>query len=292
MGTTSVGRRGGAAQRLDTSARAKFFLLRFGPAPARRGWWHCPCPRAAGGAEHRSRARRYRAVAGWQQARHGCRAAGTADAGDQGCRRGHRIGANLGVAGNRLDRRLQGHRAAALLGGGRADTRVPARARPPAPSIRLLDTDAARRRPASSSRPAAHWQFAEDTAGNIAITPDGSTVIAPVTTNLRHPLRADLQIREFSGATGQGAARRWPLALHRRRRAGNDILWTSTSGSTLIVVAPTRARSGTCTPGAAWAVGVLTGISSPRCPGLSRTTPARSPGSCHGTRPARCPDAP
>jgi hypothetical protein len=92
--------------------------------------------------------------------------------------------------------------------------------------VRLLDTRSPGGNLLSSSKPAAHWQFDEDNAGSIAITPDGSRIIAPVTTFLRHPLRADLQIREFSAATGKVPR----VAGHWRYiggAGGEDILWAN-----------------------------------------------------------------
>jgi hypothetical protein len=125
--------------------------------------------------------------------------------------------------------------------------------------VRLLDTDSPGGNLRSLSRPAAQWQFAEDNAGNIAITPDGSKIIAPVNTDLRHPLRADLQIREFSATTGKVLS----VAGHWRYiggAEGEDVLWTNSSGSTLIVVAPDTSPFGHLhLRDPQWAVGVLTG---------------------------------
>ena len=126
-------------------------------------------------------------------------------------------------------------------------------------SVRLLDTDAPGSNLRSSSRQAAQWQFDEDNAGSIAITPDGSRVIAPVTTFLRHPLRGDLQIREFSASTGKLAR----VAAHWRYiggAGGEDVLWTNSSGSTLIAVGPDTSPFGHLSlRNPSWAIGVLTG---------------------------------
>ncbi len=125
--------------------------------------------------------------------------------------------------------------------------------------VRLLDTNTPGGSLLSSSKPAAQWQFAEDNAGNIAITPDGSRVIAPVTTFLRHPLRADLRIREFSASTGKLLR----VAGHWRyigAAGGEDVLWTSYSGAALIVVAPDTSPFGQLDlREPPWAVGVLIG---------------------------------
>jgi len=128
-----------------------------------------------------------------------------------------------------------------------------------AASVRLLDTETPGGNLRSSSRPAAQWQFDGDNAGSIAITPDGSRVIAPVTTFLRHPLRGDLQIREFSASTGKLArvAADWRYIGD---ADGEDILWTTSSGAALIVVGPGISPFGHVNlRSPPWAVGVLTG---------------------------------
>jgi hypothetical protein len=125
--------------------------------------------------------------------------------------------------------------------------------------VRLLDTQAPGSDLRSSSRLAAQWQFTEDVAGNIAITPDGSKVVAPVTVVTRNPVRSSLRITEFSARTGQvlRVAGEW---IYKGTAGGQDVLWSNQSGSKLIVLAPAiRPFSGRVLTDPAWAVGVLSG---------------------------------
>ena len=100
---------------------------------------------------------------------------------------------------------------------------------------------------------------AGDKAGNIAITPDGSKIVGPVTTFAQQPLRSDLRITEFSASTGKAlrVAGRWHYS---GTAGGQDVLWTNPTGSTLIVVAPDTSPAGhTYLTQPPWAIGVLTG---------------------------------
>ncbi len=251
----------GAAQRLDTSAKAKFFLLRFDPATGTARLVALPVPPEAGGGADTSKW----GLAGIALSPDGSKLAMAIDRPSPqtpeikvasvatGSERtwawpGKGWIDDFRETGQPLSWAADGRTLAFQQGHGFTST-----------GIRLLDTDSASGDLRSSSRPAAHWQFSDDTAGNIAITPDGSTVIAPVNTNLLHPLRADLQIREFSAATGKVLR----VAGHWRYiggAGGNDILWTNTSGSTLIVVAPDTSPFGRLHLRAPpWAVGVLIG---------------------------------
>jgi hypothetical protein len=78
--------------------------------------------------------------------------------------------------------------------------------------------------------------------GNTLITPDGSSVIASTTTTTvgsgQHD-RTTLEVDRYSAVTGQltGRRARWHIA------GWQDVLWTSRSGSTLIIINP-RGKAG------------------------------------------------
>ena len=124
-------------------------------------------------------------------------------------------------------------------------------------SVRLLDTATAGGDLRTASRLAAAWQFAEDRTGNIALSPDAGTVVAPVTV-LSGGI-SELTITEFSAATGQvrEQAAHWRYA---GTAGGQDILWAGPGGRVLIVVGPAASpRGGKLLHDPPWAVGVLAG---------------------------------
>ncbi|MGH3287544.1 MAG: hypothetical protein ACRDPD_23105 [Streptosporangiaceae bacterium] len=73
---------------------------------------------------------------------------------------------------------------------------------------------------------------------NSLITPDGGTVVAATERQEQHPFRTQLQVSEFSARTGRvtHALARWRLGS--RGTSSQDVLWTSSSGHTLIVITP------------------------------------------------------
>jgi hypothetical protein len=256
-----AGRKAAAARQLDKSAKAKFFLLRFNPASRTARLTALPVPTEPGGEPGEG----LTGLAGIALSPDGSKLAIAVD-------RPAPLPPEITVASVATG----SERTWAWQGKGwigdfmqsfqplswAADGRTLAFQQGYGNStagVRLLNTRSPGGNLLSSSKPAAHWQFDEDNAGNIAITPDGSRIIAPVTTFLRHPLRADLQIREFSAATGKVLR----VAGHWRyvgSAGGEDILWANSSGSTLIVVAPDTSPFGHLNlRSPPWAVGVLTG---------------------------------
>jgi hypothetical protein len=123
---------------------------------------------------------------------------------------------------------------------------------------RLLDTQAPGTNLRTASRLAAQWQFSQDRAGNIAITGDGSKIVAPVTVVTKHPGRSYLRIMEFSSRTGRAQrVANWVCA---GSEGGQDVLWSNSSGSTLIVLAPAAdPTSNRVLQEPPFAVGVLSG---------------------------------
>ena len=70
------------------------------------------------------------------------------------------------------------------------------------------------------------------------ITPDGSKIVAATEDLTKHPLSSELAFTEFSAATGKvvKVLGRWPIpGLYPGQT--QDVLWTNSSGSTLIVLA-------------------------------------------------------
>ena len=200
-----AGSKAAAARRLDESARAKFFLLRFSPAARTAHLVALPVPGEPGGLAERSSS----GLAGIALSPDGSKlaialqrpapmppeikvASVATGAEKTWVWPGHGWIDDFMATYQPLSWAADGHTLAFQQGHGNYTA-----------GVRLLDTNTPGGSLLSSSKPAAQWQFAEDNAGNIAITPDGSRVIAPVTTFLRHPLRADLQIREFSASTGK-----------------------------------------------------------------------------------------
>jgi hypothetical protein len=256
-----AGGKGAAAQRLDHSVRAKFFLLHFSPAARTARLVPLPVPMTSGGLPQEGAI----GLAGIALSPDGSKLAIAVE-------RPAPLPPEITVAsvatGSERTWTWQGD---GWIGDFResfqplswaADGRTLAFQEGhgnTTASVRLLDTDTPGGNLRSSSKLAAQWHFDEDDAGSIAITPDGSRVIAPVTTFLRHPLRGDLQIREFSASTGKLLR----IAAHWRYiggAGGEDVLWTNSSGSTLIAVGPDTSPFGHLSlRDPSWAVGVLTG---------------------------------
>lgn len=129
--------------------------------------------------------------------------------------------------------------------------------------VRVLDT-AARGSDLRSSRlimkSSAGYGTTGLATGNSLITPDGTAVVAATARYEQHPVRSELQVTEFSTRTGTmtHALARWRLG--RRVVSWQDVLWTDSSGSTLIVVSPpgTGPAPGTLNRPVSPLVGVLT----------------------------------
>jgi hypothetical protein len=117
--------------------------------------------------------------------------------------------------------------------------------------VRLLDTTAPGGSLQAASRlvlrwpgDGATWHYVHGKISNVLfgfsaiITPDGSKIVAATEDLTRHPLSSALAFTEFSAATGRAvkALGRWPI---RGLYPGQiqDVLWTNSSGSTLIVLA-------------------------------------------------------
>ena len=143
--------------------------------------------------------------------------------------------------------------------------------------LRLLDTAT----PGGSLRAAsrlvlqwpgdgATWHYVHGKISNVIfgfsaiITPDGARIVAATVSATKHPLSSELAFTEFSAATGKAVA-----VLGRWRLPGlypgqvQDVLWTSSSGSTLIVLAhkpgvPTREPRSINAAGYGVEFGVLT----------------------------------
>ena len=291
MGPVPAGRKGAAARRLNSSAPAKFFLLHFSPAARTARLAALPVPMTPGGLPQEGLA----GLAGIALSPDGSKLAIAIE-------RPAPLPPEITVAAVATgSERTWGWQGTGWIGDFRdsfqplswaADGRTLAFQEGhgnTTASVRLLDTDAPGGDLRSSSRQAAQWQFDEDNAGSIAITPDGSRVIAPVTTFLRHPLRGDLQIREFSASTGKLVRVAAHLAVHRRGRRGRhplDELLGRHADRRRPRHQPIRAPE-SAEP-LLGGVGVLTGGQFTPLPGPSPTTPARSPGSSSGTRRARC----
>jgi hypothetical protein len=115
--------------------------------------------------------------------------------------------------------------------------------------IRLLDTTA----PSSDLRSSRLVRKFPDGYGvttlglvsNSLITPDGTTLVTANARYQRHPVRSGLQISEFDARTGAvtHALARWRLSS--RGQSWQDVLWTSSSGRTLIVTTPPGTGPGT-----------------------------------------------
>jgi hypothetical protein len=111
---------------------------------------------------------------------------------------------------------------------------------------------------------------------NALITPDGTKVVLATVAETRRPLRSELAFTEFSAATGRvvRVLDRWRFSAYPGQT--QDVLWTSPSGSKLIVVAHKPGAS-TVSHGTAnypIVIGVLTGNKFTPLPGAP---PADSP---------------
>lgn len=75
--------------------------------------------------------------------------------------------------------------------------------------------------------------------GNTIITPDAAKIAAPTTVQAqRPPYRTELQITEFSASTGQVVRVLDPWRFQGATLSWQNVLWTNSSGSTLIVITP------------------------------------------------------
>jgi hypothetical protein len=117
--------------------------------------------------------------------------------------------------------------------------------------IRLLDTTAPGGSLQAASRlllrwpgDGATWHYVHGKISNVLfgfsaiITPDGSKIVAATEDLTKHPLSSELAFTEFSAATGKvvKVLGRWPIpGLYPGQT--QDVLWTNSSGSTLIVLA-------------------------------------------------------
>jgi hypothetical protein len=90
----------------------------------------------------------------------------------------------------------------------------------------------------------ATWHYVNGKISNVLfgfsaiITPDGSKIVAATEDLTKHPLSSELAFTEFSAATGKvvKVLGRWPIpGLYPGQT--QDVLWTNSSGSTLIVLA-------------------------------------------------------
>jgi hypothetical protein len=90
----------------------------------------------------------------------------------------------------------------------------------------------------------ATWHYVHGKISNVLfgfsaiITPDGSKIVAATEDLTKHPLSSALAFTEFSAATGKvvKVLGRWPIpGLYPGQT--QDVLWTNSSGSTLIVLA-------------------------------------------------------
>jgi hypothetical protein len=117
--------------------------------------------------------------------------------------------------------------------------------------LRLLDTTA----PGTSLRAAsrllltwpgdgATWHYVHGKISHVLfgfsaiITPDGSKIVAATENLTKHPLSSELAFTEFSAATGKvvRVLGRWPIPGLCPGQT-QDVLWTNSSGSKLIVLA-------------------------------------------------------
>jgi hypothetical protein len=117
--------------------------------------------------------------------------------------------------------------------------------------VRVLDATTPGGSLRSDSRLAVQWKddaeslhFVHGKASNIIegfsaiITGDGTKIVAATVSETRHPLNSELAFTEFSASTGKVARvlGRWPIpGLYPGQI--QDVLWTDSSGRTLIVIA-------------------------------------------------------
>lgn len=116
----------------------------------------------------------------------------------------------------------------------------------------------------------ATWHYVHGKISNVIfgfsaiVTPDGTKIVAATTSQTKRPLSSELAFTEFSAATGKVVAvlGRWPLPGLYPGQV-QDVLWTDSSGSTLIVLAhkpgpPARAPHSVNAAGYGTEFGVLT----------------------------------
>jgi hypothetical protein len=160
--------------------------------------------------------------------------------------------------------------------------------------IRLLDTTSPGGSLRSDSRLAVQWKgdaetfhFVHGKASNVIfgfsaiITGDGTKIVAATASETKHPLNSELAFTEFSASTGKvvDVLSRWPIpGLYPGQT--QDVLWTNSSGSTLIVLAhvpgpPTKDPHSINAAGYRIEFGVLHGNEFTPLPGA----PAPGPGS-------------
>jgi hypothetical protein len=155
--------------------------------------------------------------------------------------------------------------------------------------LRLLDTATSGHNLQTASRlvlrwpgDGATWHFVHGKISNVifgfsaVITPDGTRIVAATVSETKHPLSSELAFTEFSATTGKVVA-----VLDRWRLPGlypgqvQDVLWSSASGSKLIVLAhkpgvPTRDPHSVNSAGYGIEFGVLTPNGFAPLPGAPR----------------------
>jgi hypothetical protein len=155
--------------------------------------------------------------------------------------------------------------------------------------VRLLDATSPGGSLQSDSRLAVQWKddaesfhFVHGKASNIIdgfsaiITGDGTKIVAATVSETKHPLNSELAFTEFSASTGTvtRVLSRWPIpGLYPGQI--QDVLWTNSSGSTLIVVAhvpgvPTKDPQSKNSAGYGIEFGVLNGNRFTPLPGAPR----------------------
>jgi hypothetical protein len=155
--------------------------------------------------------------------------------------------------------------------------------------VRLLDVTTPGGSLQADSRLAVRWKddaesfhFVHGKASNVIdgfsalITGDGTKIVAATASETRHPLNSELAFTEFSASTGKvvRVLGRWPIpGLYPGQI--QDVLWTNSSGSTLIVLAhvpglPTKDPHSSNSAGYAIEFGVLNGNRFTPLPGAPR----------------------
>lgn len=117
--------------------------------------------------------------------------------------------------------------------------------------VRLLNTSGPGGSLQADSRPVLDWagdaeslRFHHGRAVNVIfgfsalLTPDGSKIVCATVTETKHPLTSVLAFTEYSARTGRVVRQLGSWTLHGMYPGQTqDVLWTNSSGSTLIVVA-------------------------------------------------------
>jgi hypothetical protein len=162
--------------------------------------------------------------------------------------------------------------------------------------VRLLDATTPGGSLQSDSRLAVQWKddaesfhFVHGRASNVIdgfsaiITGDGTKIVAATASETKHPLNSELAFTEFSASTGKVARvlGRWPIpGLYPGQT--QDVLWTDSSGSTLIVLAhkpgaPAKDPQSTNSAGYQIEFGVQRGSQFTPLPGAPRPGPGPWP---------------